>query len=95
MHAIGNRIAEQTPDANILLLQTQNFVDEVVSAVRSGKGDQIRDKYRRADVFMLDDVQFLAGENALKKFSSTSLTIFIFIIGRLFSRPIVRRVNWK
>ncbi|QQS59782.1 chromosomal replication initiator protein DnaA [Candidatus Peregrinibacteria bacterium] len=62
MHAIGNRIAEETPDANILLLQTQNFVDEVVNAVRSGKGDQIRDKYRRADVFMLDDVQFIRGK---------------------------------
>lgn len=62
LHAIGNRIADNNPDASILLLPTQNFIDEVVTAVRSGKGDKIRDKYRRTDVFILDDIQFLKGK---------------------------------
>jgi chromosomal replication initiator protein len=62
LHAIGNRIADNNPDASILLLPTQNFIDEVVAAVRTGKGDRIRDKYRRTDIFMLDDIQFLKGK---------------------------------
>jgi len=62
LHAIGNRIADSNPDASILLLPTQNFIDEVVTAVRSGKGDRVRDKYRRTDVFMLDDIQFMKGK---------------------------------
>lgn len=62
LHAIGNRIAEHNPDASILLLNTQNFIDEVVTAVRSGKGDRTREKYRQTDVFMLDDIQFLKGK---------------------------------
>lgn len=62
LHAIGNRIAEYNPDASILLLSAQNFIDEVVTAVRSGKGERVREKYRNTDVFMLDDIQFLKGK---------------------------------
>lgn len=62
LHAIGNKIAENNADASILLLSTQNFIDEVVTAVRSGKGDKVREKYRNTDVFMLDDIQFLKGK---------------------------------
>lgn len=62
LHAIGNKIAEDNPDASIFLMSTQNFIDEVVTAVRSGKGDKIREKYRANDVFILDDIQFLAGK---------------------------------
>jgi chromosomal replication initiator protein len=63
LHAIGNRIAEHNPDASILLLATQNFIDEVVVAVKSGKGERVREKYRQTDVFMLDDIQFLKGKD--------------------------------
>ncbi len=62
LHAIGNKIAENNPEAAIFLMSTQNFIDEVVTAVRSGKGDKIREKYRANDVFILDDIQFLAGK---------------------------------
>ncbi len=62
LHAIGNFIADNNPDASITLLPTQNFIDEVVTAVRSGKGDRIREKFRQIDVFMLDDIQFLKGK---------------------------------
>lgn len=62
LHAIGNRIAENNPDASILLMPTQNFIDEVVTAIRSGKGDRVREKFRSNDVFILDDVQFLHGK---------------------------------
>ncbi len=62
LHAIGNKVAEENPDASIFLMSTQNFIDEVVNAVRTGKGDKIREKYRTNDVFILDDVQFLAGK---------------------------------
>ena len=62
LHAVGHAIAEKFTDANIIILPTQKFVDEVVSSVRSGKADEIRAKFGRADVFMLDDIQFLAGK---------------------------------
>jgi len=62
LHAIGNKIAETFSDASIVLLSAQTFSDEIVKAIRSGKGDELREKYRRNDVFILDDVQFLSGK---------------------------------
>lgn len=62
LHAIGNKIAADNPDASIVVMPTQNFIDEVVTAVRTGKGDRVREKFRANDVFMLDDIQFLKGK---------------------------------
>lgn len=62
LHAIGHEIAKHFASPTIVLLPAQTFVDEIVSAVRKGKGDKVRDRFRQSDVFMLDDVQFLKGK---------------------------------
>lgn len=62
LHAIGHAIAEKFTDANIIFLSAQKFSDEIVAAIRSGKADEVRAKFGRADVFLLDDVPFLAGK---------------------------------
>ena len=62
LHAIGNKIAEKNSDFLITLLPTQKFVDDVVTAIRNGKSNRIREKFSNSDVFLLDDVQFLRGK---------------------------------
>ena len=62
MHAIGNEIKEgRMPDANILYITAQDFVQEYIKFVTGEKEKQsIKDFFKGVDVLLLDDVQFLA-----------------------------------
>lgn len=62
LQGIANYVKNNNCNSVVLYYQTQNFVDEVVEAVRSGKSDKIRSKFKKADVLLLDDIQFLAGK---------------------------------
>ncbi|HIT84981.1 MAG TPA: chromosomal replication initiator protein DnaA [Candidatus Ornithomonoglobus intestinigallinarum] len=64
MHAIGNRIHQNDPSANVIYVTSEVFTNEFISAVREGKGEEFRKKYRSADVFLVDDVQFLENKEA-------------------------------
>ncbi len=68
MHAIGNSILEQDPNANVLYVTSEQFTNEVIEAVRTGssspdKTKQFRDKYRNIDVLLIDDIQFIIGKD--------------------------------
>ena len=67
MHAIGNRIHENYPDSNIIYVTSELFTNEFITAVREGKGEEFRKKYRSADVFLVDDVQFLENKEATQE----------------------------
>ena len=64
LHAIGNYvIREKMPNANILYITANNFVEEYVKFVRGEKESQsLRDFFKNVDVLLLDDVQFLANK---------------------------------
>ncbi len=67
MYAIGNRIHENNPSANIIYVTSEVFTNEFISAVRDAKGEEFRKKYRSADVFLVDDVQFLENKEATQE----------------------------
>lgn len=67
MYAIGNRIHENNPKANIIYVTSEVFTNEFITAVREGKGEEFRKKYRSADVFLVDDVQFLENKEATQE----------------------------
>jgi len=65
LHAISNRIREQHPDYRIMYIKSEDFVNELITNLRRGIDMQeFRDKYRKVDLFLMDDVQFIAGKDA-------------------------------
>jgi len=67
MHAIGNNILHNNPDTKILYCTGEEFTNEIVSAIQTKKGLKFKDKYRNAQVLLMDDVQFIAGKNAVQE----------------------------
>ena len=65
LHAIANRVRQNHPDYRILYIQSEAFVNELIDDLRHGRDMQkFRDKYRNVDVFLMDDVQFIAGKDS-------------------------------
>ncbi|MDD6038187.1 MAG: chromosomal replication initiator protein DnaA [bacterium] len=70
MHAIGNFILEQNPEARILYVTSEIFTNEVIDSIRSGNANamtKLREKYRTVDVLMIDDVQFIIGKESTQE----------------------------
>ncbi len=67
MHAIGNYILENNPDAKILFLSAEKFTTELIEALRDNKTQEFRNKYRNIDVLLVDDIQFIAGKSATEE----------------------------
>ncbi|GAB4409437.1 MAG: chromosomal replication initiator protein DnaA [Thermodesulfovibrionales bacterium] len=65
--AIGNKIADRMQEYNILYVPSEQFTNEVVSAVRHGKTEELKGKYRNLDLLLVDDVQFLENKTATQE----------------------------
>jgi len=63
MHAIGNKIREVNPNANVVYLHSERFVNDMITALRTNSIDQFKDYYRTVDALLIDDIQFFAGKN--------------------------------
>lgn len=57
MHAIGNKMLEKNPEANILYVTTEKFIDQFIDAIKNDELNLFRDTYRNADVLLIDDIQ--------------------------------------
>ncbi len=64
LYAIAHAIHQKHPDYRIVYIKGDTFTNELIAAIREGKNQEFRDKYRSADVFLMDDVQFIAGRQA-------------------------------
>ena len=62
LYAIANGIRKQKPDANIVYIKGDQFTNELIAAIQSGKNIEFRNKYREADLFLIDDIQFIEGK---------------------------------
>lgn len=67
LYAIANRIQQKHPDNNIVYIKGDQFLNEFMEALRIGKNFEFRDKYRRADLLLVDDIQFIAGKNSTQE----------------------------
>ena len=67
LYAIANRIQQKHPEYNIVYIRGEQFTNKFIEAVRSGKNFEFRDKYRNADLFLMDDIQFIAGKDATQE----------------------------
>jgi chromosomal replication initiator protein len=67
MHAIGHAILKNNPDARIAYLSTEKFTNDFIQALQENGMVKFRQRYRHADVMLLDDVQFLAGKERIQE----------------------------
>ena len=67
MHAIGNRVLNGKHDFSVLYVSSEQFTNEVVSAIRHEKMSELKEKYRNLDLLLLDDVQFIANKTATQE----------------------------
>ena len=62
MHAIGHYLLGQMPDLKLTYISSERFMNEMINAVRFDRTLDFRERYRKLDVLMVDDVQFLSGK---------------------------------
>lgn len=67
MYAIAHTIHRTHPDFRIVYIKGDAFTNELIQAIREGRNQEFRDKYRAADVFLMDDVQFIAGRDSTQE----------------------------
>lgn len=62
LQGTANAIRQRNPEAVVIYTTAERFTNEAVQAMREGKTEMLRKKYRRVDVLLIDDVQFFAGK---------------------------------
>lgn len=68
LKAIENYMKSQNPDASIIYVTSENFTNDIIEHVRfSNNPAEMREKYRRADALLVDDIQFIAGKNSIEE----------------------------
>ena len=70
MHSIGHFIIDQKPETKVIYVTSEEFTNEVIESIRNGNASSMtkfRDKYRTADVLMIDDIQFIIGKESTQE----------------------------
>jgi chromosomal replication initiator protein len=62
IQAIGNAVKAADPSKKIYYFSSEKFVNDFVSSMQANKIDQFKDKYRKYDMIIMDDIQFLSGK---------------------------------
>ena len=67
LYAIANGIRQDNPEINIVYIKGDEFTNELIRAIGSGRNIEFRSKYREADLFLIDDIQFIAGKDSTQE----------------------------
>jgi len=67
MHAIGRAILQRSPETQIAYVPSEQFTNEMISAIQSGRTSEFRQRYRRIDVLLVDDVHFLGNKEGTQE----------------------------
>lgn len=67
MHAVGNEILRRNPGAQISYVPSEQFTNEMISAIQGGRTAEFRKRYRQMDVLLVDDVHFLGNKEATQE----------------------------
>ncbi|MCB9727604.1 MAG: chromosomal replication initiator protein DnaA [Deltaproteobacteria bacterium] len=64
LHAVGHAVLAANPEARVLYVTSERFVNDLIGAIRTNEMDAFRTRYRdRCDVLLIDDIQFMAGKD--------------------------------
>ena len=67
LHSIGHFILNKNPEKKVIYVTSEEFTNEVIESIRNGNSSSMtkfRDKYRKVDVLMIDDIQFIIGKES-------------------------------
>jgi chromosomal replication initiator protein len=67
LHAVGHAVMRDYPDYRVVYATSERFMNELIKAIREGTTEDFRDHYRRVDVLMIDDIQFIAGKESTQE----------------------------
>ena len=77
LQAIGNKALTLNPQLHVLYINTEQLLNELYEGIRKQTMKEFREKYRKLDIFLLDDVQFISGKEALQEeFFNTFNTLY-------------------
>jgi chromosomal replication initiator protein len=60
LHAIGNQVIARFPRKRVAYASSEKFTNEFIASIQQGKSDEFRARYRRIDLLLIDDIQFIA-----------------------------------
>jgi len=60
MHAIGNQVVARFPRKRVVYATSEKFTNEFITSIQQGRIDEFRARYRRIDLLLIDDIQFIA-----------------------------------
>ena len=66
-NAIGHELKKNFPDKDIIYVKGDQFANELIEAIRAGTTVSFREKYRKADALLIDDIQFIAGKESTQE----------------------------
>jgi chromosomal replication initiator protein len=76
MHAIGNQVIAKFPRKRVVYATSEKFTNEFITSIQQGRIDDFRARYRRIDLLLIDDIQFIADkERTQEEFFHTFNTI--------------------
>ena len=64
LYSIINEMKLRNPSIRIVYIKGEDFMNQMIESIREGKTQQFREKYRRCDVLLIDDIQFIASKEA-------------------------------
>jgi chromosomal replication initiator protein len=67
MHGIGHAVLSRHPKKRVAYATSEKFTNEFINAIRSQKSEEFRERYRRIDVLLIDDIQFIAGKEGTQE----------------------------
>lgn len=67
MHAAGNLLMQNNPDAKVLYLRSEQFVSGMVKALQQKNMDEFKRRFRTVDALLIDDIQFFAGKDTTQE----------------------------
>lgn len=67
LNAVENRMKQNNPNINIIKVSAENFSNELISAIIAKNTNSFHEKYRNADVLLIDDIQFIAGKESTQE----------------------------
>ncbi len=77
VNAIGHEVLDRNEGARVLYLSSESFMNELIAALRRDRMDEFKNRFRRIDILILDDVQFLAGrERTQEEFFHTFNSLY-------------------
>lgn len=67
LYAIMNHMKKRDPSINIVYKKSETFINELIDAITKKSTSEFKEKYRSADVLMIDDIQFIAGKESTQE----------------------------